>query len=344
MPVRQEGFITKPGAPLLFILKNTFGSQAEFSKFTCEFTAVFSNLTLAAHTCPSRERPHGQRLHLSALGRAGPGLTCAAERARIRTPGCDPLRKLRSTGSRGAAAGHCGSCSSRGRRRRGRGADGERAACAGSGGARAARTRGSEQVAGGVDGEWESGPREPGVVDPGADGGGCAAGRKLCGPGVGERMMWIGEQRGVDGDARGKGGVDGERQGAGSVDRAWESGWCGSRSGRCGSGSGKAGGVDKRVARRQWLIEEKGGVDGERQGAGGLNPEWESGWRGSGPGWEKRGWLCCPFPGGVAGVTLAATHDHCKYPPLWIPPLCCTNPQPTAPGAPKVPLIKCKKG
>nr|XP_060496498.1 uncharacterized protein LOC132684017 [Panthera onca] len=143
-------------------------------------------------------------------------------------------------------------------------------------------------------------------------------------------MMWIGEQRGVDGDAGGKGGVDGERQGAGSVDRAWESGWCGSRSGRCGSGSGKAGGEDRRVARRQWLIEEKGGVDGERQGAGGLNPEWESGWRGagsgrcgwrgggqgrrgSGPAWEKRGWLCCPFPGGVAGVTLAATHDHCKY-------------------------------
>lgn len=44
----------------------------------------------------------------------GPGLYLpmeCAERGRIRTPGCDPLRKLRSTGNRVAVARHRGSCS-----------------------------------------------------------------------------------------------------------------------------------------------------------------------------------------------------------------------------------------
>lgn len=89
----------------------------------------------------------------------GPGLYLpleCAERDRIRTPGCDPLRKLRSTGSRRAAAGHCGSCSSRAgtvRAARTRPGAMQRERAAGTGAGAVDRERAARTGAGAVDRE-----------------------------------------------------------------------------------------------------------------------------------------------------------------------------------------------
>lgn len=204
---------------------------------------------------------------------AGPGLYLpleCAERDRIRTPGCDPLRKLRSTGSRGAAARHCGSCSPRG--------------------TRAAWTREPGQESG----SGRPGPGLGGVAAEQAVWTGERAGRTgsgWCGRGPGRRRL----------ESLGVGGVDAE---AGGMDqRAAGRGSCGPRGGGTdrwnGSGRGGPG---------QWDCGSHGRGGPERrgldwQGAGeAWTGRWVNGRCGSGSGGRRVAGSGCPFPGAGGGV------------------------------------------